>query len=257
LVFKPKKELYRTPSDIGLSFRQFEAISSEGNRIHGWLVPAETGNMTVLYCHGNTGNISDRLETVQLLNRLGLSVAMFDYQGYGQSEGKPSEDATHEDASAALQFLIGEMDIAENKIIIMGRSLGGPIATRLAALHNPAALILESTFTSAVDLGSDMYPWLPIDWLLKFEYETHRYLRQVDSPVFMAHSVDDDVIPFQHSQELYEIAQQPKMFVELIGSHSTGFKETGTKYQEGLQRFLEENTPYQKARPVKSLDDVN
>jgi len=254
LVFKPKKGLHKTPSSVGLAFKQFQAISSEGNRIHGWLVPADSADVTVLYCHGNAGNISDRLETIELFHRLGINVVVFDYQGYGQSEGKPSEEATYEDASAARQFLIDELGVDEKKMIIMGRSLGGPVATRLAALYNPAALILESTFTSAVDLGSDMYPWLPIDWLLKFEYDTQRYLRQVDVPVFMAHSVDDDVVPFKHSQELFEIAKQPKMFVKMVGSHSMGFKDTGSKYSKSLQRFLEKHTPYQKKGIQVNMD---
>jgi len=254
LVYRPKKELHHTPSSVGLSFQQFKTILKDGNRVHGWFIPADLSTITILYCHGNAGNISDRLDTIQFLNRLGVNVAIFDYRGYGKSEGKTTEEGTYEDASAVRRFLIEEMGISEENLVIMGRSLGGPIAARLAALSNPAALILESTFTSAVDLGSDMYPWLPVEWLLKFEYETQRYLKQVEAPTFMAHSVDDDVVPYQHGQNLYAMINHSKIFVDLIGSHAEGFKETGTEYRESLQKFLEEHTPYRKNITEKSLD---
>lgn len=246
-VYRPDKNVRSTPSSVGLSFQQFETHSRNGNRIHGWFVPVDSARITVLYCHGNAGNISDRLETLQLFHELGINVAIFDYRGYGNSEGKPSEEGTYEDASVVRQYLIDEWDVKEKNMIIMGRSLGGPIAARLAALHNPAAVILESTFTSAVDLGSDMYSWLPVEKFLKFEYETQRYLRQVKAPIFMAHSTEDDVVPFKHGQKLFKIANQPKVFVELTGSHAAGFKETGKKYRESLQQFLEEYTPYQRS----------
>lgn len=257
LVYRPQKELTDNPSLLGLSYRQFRVETEDGNRLHGWFVPADSGQTTILYCHGNAGNISDRLETLRFLNDLGVNVAIFDYRGYGKSEGKPSEDGTYKDATAVWKYLIEEWDLNKENVIIMGRSLGGPIAAKLASHHNPAAVILESTFTSAVDLGSDMYPWLPINWLLKFEYDTQKYLKQINVPVFMAHSVDDDVVPFQHGQDLFEIADQPKMFVELIGSHSLGFKETGAKYCESLQQFLEAYTPYRRKLSKKSLDNLN
>lgn len=251
LVYRPKKEITDDPASVGLSFRQFEVVTEDGARLHGWFVPADSARLTILYCHGNAGNISDRLETLLFFNKLGVNVAIFDYRGYGKSEGKPNEEGTYKDATAVWQYLLRDGNVNEENMIIMGRSLGGPIAAKLACDHNPAAVILESTFTSAVDLGSDMYPWLPINWLLKFDYETQKYLKQINAPVFMAHSVDDDVVPFQHGQDLFEIADQPKVFVELIGSHELGYKETGSKYRESLTEFLEEHTLYEKRRPQK------
>src|SRR5699024_921462 len=117
---------------------------------------------------------------------------------------------------------------------------GGSIATWLAARQNPAALVIESTFTSATDLGADLYPWLPVRLLLKYEYRTANHLKNVEAPVFMAHSRNDQVVPFHHGKTLFGMAQEPKTFVELQGGHGTGFLET-PEYRPGLQAFLREH----------------
>jgi hypothetical protein len=233
------------PSSLGLSFQPFETETVDGYRIHGWYVPAEgTETLTLLYCHGNAGNISNRLKMLHLLHQLGLNVAIFDYRGYGNSEGKPTEEGTYYDALATWNYLQTQYNIAEENMIIMGRSLGGPIAAWLACRCNPAAVILESTFTSAAELGSDKYSWLPVEWLLKFEYDTREYLKQLKAPVFMAHSTDDEVVPFSHGKRLFKVASEPKMFVELKGSHAEGFLETKIKYCDCLKEFLEMYTTH-------------
>lgn len=166
-------------------------------------------------------------------------------RGYGRSEGTPSETGTYRDAAAAWRYLTQTRGTEEGKIITMGRSLGGSIAAWLAARKDPAAAVIESTFTSAAKLGADLYPWLPVRWLLKYDYNTVAYLQNIEAPVFMAHSRDDEVVPFHHGKVLFEAARKPKMFVALRGSHASGFLETETQYRRQLRAFLDKHTLYE------------
>lgn len=245
-IYHPQSNLFSTPSNIGLQYEDVTFRTEDQLTLHGWFVPGNTSELTVLFFHGNAGNISGRMETIQLLNRLGLNVFIFDYRGYGQSEGRPTERGTYRDATAAWNYLQSDRGIPGSDIVIMGRSLGGSVAAWLAARQDPAALIMESTFTSAADLGADIYPWLPVRWIIKYDYNTLENVKKIEEPIFMAHSHNDQIIPFNHSQKLFEAANQPKMFVELIGSHGSGFWETGKKYRNGLRTFLQEHTSYQK-----------
>lgn len=245
LVYHPYKSITVTPADLGYAFEDLEINTEDGYRLHGWFVPAENADLTVLYFHGNAGNISGRLETIQLLHQLGLNVLIFDYRGYGQSQGKPTEQGTYWDAAAAWNYLTEQKGVDEDEIVIMGRSLGGSIAAWLASRHDPAAAIIESTFTSAGDLGSEIYPWLPVRWLITFEYATHEYIKQIKVPIFMAHSPDDNVVPIHHGETLFGMAGEPKQFLELQGSHGSGFLETGARYRNALKSFLEQYTSYQ------------
>lgn len=245
LFYYPKKDIWATPEDVGLQYENVIFNTEDNISLNGWFVPSEQAELTVLFFHGNAGNISDRLQTIQMLNELDLNVFIFDYRGYGQSEGYPTEQGTYKDGLAAWNYLTAKRGIADSSIVIMGRSLGGSIASWLSARQHPAAAVIESTFTSAADIGSDLYPWLPVRWMIKYEYNTIGYLKQIDSPLFMAHSRGDQIVPFHHGQKLFEAANEPKVFVELVGLHSSGYLETGEKYREGLQQFLAKNTLYQ------------
>ncbi len=245
LFYYPKNDIWATPEDMGLTYENVMFSTEDDIALNGWFVPSEQAKLTVLFFHGNAGNISDRLQTLQLLNELGLNVFIFDYRGYGQSEGRPSEQGTYEDGLAAWNYLTAERGIADSSIVIMGRSLGGSIASWVSARQRPAAAVIESTFTSAADIGSDLYPWLPVRWMIKYEYNTIENLKQIQAPLFMAHSRTDQIIPFHHGQKLFEVANEPKMFVELVGLHGSAYLETGPRYREELQQFLVQNTLYQ------------
>ena len=238
IIYHPAKKLWTDPSAVGFAFEEVTFDTEDERQLHGWFIPSDDTSTTVLYFHGNAGNISGRLETIGLLHSLGLNVFIFDYRGYGKSKGSPSEKGTYRDASAAWSYLSQSRGLDANKIVVMGRSLGGPIAAWLAERKNPAALIIESTFTSAADLGAGLYPWLPVRMLIKYDYCTAEYISKVRVPIFMAHSRDDQVVPFHHGQTLFKIANKPKTFVELQGSHASGFLET-PEYRPGLQVFLD------------------
>ena len=238
LVYYPSGDITATPVDIGLDFEDVVFTAEDGVKLSGWFIPAGQSRGVVLFCHGNGGNISDRLETIGILNRLGYSTFIFDYRGYGESEGKPGEYGTYLDAEAAWNWLMEKHGVQPDRIVIMGRSLGGAVAAWLAGKHTPSALIIESSFTSIRDMGAELHPWLPVKLLSRFDYCTVDYLKKITCPVLVIHSPEDDLVPFSHGRRLYEAAGEPKEFLEITGSHNNGFLITGKRYEEGLDNFI-------------------
>ncbi len=238
-LYFPKSEWAATPESIGLAYEDLTFKTQDGRVISGWFVRAGKGQTVVLMCHGNAGNISNRLDELRVFHELGLSSLVFDYGGYGKSEGSPSELSTYLDAEAAWRFLVEDKKVLPNEIIICGRSLGAAIAARLAAHQTPKALILESGFTSLADIAAQMYPRFPVRWLLKFRYDTLDQLQKVDCPVLVVHSLEDQVVPFTHGRRLYEAAKSPKQFLQISGRHNEGYVASEDKYKKGLQDFLD------------------
>ncbi len=237
-IYYPERVLSVTPHSIGLQFESVSFETTDGVQLSGWFVPSESARGVILFCHGNAGNISHRLDSIQIFHQLGLDVFIFDYRGYGQSEGKPTEQGTYKDAEAAWRYLIEERQVKPNEVIIFGRSLGGAVASWLAQSHTPGGLILESTFTSLPDIAAGLYPYLPVRLLLRFEYNTAEYLGRVDCPVLIVHSRDDEIMPFDHGQQLFESAKEPKKFLETTGTHNNGFITSGKRYEDGLHTFI-------------------
>ena len=237
-VYFPEREIILTPDKIGLSYEPVSFAALDGPKLSGWFVPAADSRGVVLFCHGNGGNISHRLELIALLRELGLSTFIFDYRGYGQSEGKPNERGTYNDAEAAWQYLTERRQVRPDKIVVFGESLGGAVASYLARRHTPKALILQSTFTSFRDLAAKFYPYLPVRLLARFDYNTIAHLRGVRCPVLVVHSRDDEMIPFGQGRRLFEAAKEPKEFLAISGSHNEGFATSGKIYVDGLREFI-------------------
>lgn len=238
LLYFPSQTLVATPADIGLPFKPLTFASSDGLELSGWFVPAEEASGVILFCHGNAGNISHRLESIALFHRLGYGVLIFDYRGYGRSEGRPDEEGTYLDAAAAWRYLLEEEGIDPSRIVLFGRSLGGAIAARLASRERPGAVILESTFTSVPDLAAGLYPFLPVRLLCRFSYPTRQFATRITSPLLVIHSPEDEIVPYAQGRAVYAAASEPKRFLEISGSHNTGFLQTGRHYEEGLHDFL-------------------
>lgn len=234
----PSRALTGTPRDIGLTYEDVWPRAEDGVQLHGWYVPAAASRATVLYFHGNAGNISQRLDSIRIFHDLGLSVLIFDYRGYGRSDGRPSEPGMQRDALAVWRHLIEDRGVAPRRLVYLGRSLGAAMAAWLAARRPPAALIVESTFTSVPDLAADYYWWLPARRLARFEYCTRDYLAAARCPVLVAHSRDDEIIPFRHGQALFAAAPEPKQLLQLRGSHEDNFLVSGEHYMRGLDAFL-------------------
>lgn len=237
-LYSPLREVPYTPDELGLDFENVEFKTDDGLRLTGWYIPVENSQYTVLFCHGNGGNIMHRLDSINLFYKLGLNCFIFDYRGYGESEGKPSEEGTYLDAMAAYRWLTEEKKTSPDDIIIFGRSLGGSIAAQLATKVKARALIIESTFTSYIDIGKKFYPYMPVCWFARFSYRTIDYVKDVRCPVMFIHSRNDETVPFEFGLELYEAANEPKEFVEIFGSHNDGFLVSSEIYKKGWTKWL-------------------
>ena len=239
----PSRELTASPRDIGLIHEDVRLLTDDGVDLHGWYIPTERARGTLLFFHGNAGNISHRLESLQMFHQLGLNVLIFDYRGYGQSQGQPGERGTQLDALAAWHHLVDIRGESPDRIVLFGRSLGGALAAWLAARVQPGALILESAFISVPELAAELYWWLPARLLSRLQYNTRNYLAEVHCPVQVIHSREDEIIPYRHGQSLYEAAHPPRTFLELRGDHNTGFIVSGDNYMRGLETFLTAHLP--------------
>jgi fermentation-respiration switch protein FrsA (DUF1100 family) len=235
----PGRALTASPNDIGLEFEDVSLATSDNERLHGWYVPATNSKGVVLFFHGNAGNISDRLDSIKIFHQLGLDTLIIDYRGYGQSTGKTTEQGTYLDALAAWSYLVGERGIAANRIIVFGRSLGGAIAAWLGVQHTPAAAIIESSFTSGVDMARQLYPFLPVRLITRLRYPVAQYASRLECPVLVVHSRDDEIIPFAMGQSIYTAVKQHKSFLELRGDHNNGFFISRHDYITGLNGFIE------------------
>jgi uncharacterized protein len=238
MVYRPDTRLEATPEEIGLAFEEVRLTAKDGVKLHGWYVPAEQERGVVLFCHGNNGNISHRLDTLRIFHSMGLSTLVFDYRGYGESEGIPSEEGTRMDALAAWGHLTRDRGIPPERIVLWGRSLGAAIAARLALETRPVALALEAAFTSISDVGAERYPFLPVRLLSRYEYATEKYVAQVQCPVLVIHSPEDSVVPYEFGQKLYDAAPGPKGFMEISGRHGDGYVTSGQVYVDGVENFL-------------------
>jgi uncharacterized protein len=238
MIYFPEKEILQTPQSINLDYRKVNFQTKDNINISGWHIPASPEKGVLLFCHGNAGNISHVIEYIRIFHEMGFSALFFDYRGYGESDGKPSEEGTYLDAEAAWDYLVQQENLPE-KIVVYGQSLGSAIATEVTIRKNPAALIIESSFTSIPDIGAKFYPWLPVKLLSKYQYSTITKIGMIKSPKLIIHSQDDEIVPFQQGRMLYEKASQPKDFLEIRGGHNDGFLFSSVIYKDGLMKFFE------------------
>ena len=233
----PGRALTAVPGDIGMEYRDVTLQTSDNVNLHGWFVPG-SGPRVLLFFHGNAGNISHRLDSIRQFHSLGLSVFIIDYRGYGQSGGRPSETGMNRDAFAACENLNCNMGIYPRDIILLGRSLGGAVAAKLATRTEPLALIVESAFTSVPDIAGELYPWLPARWLSRMRHATRDYVATAGSPVLVIHSRNDEIIPYHHGERIFESAAEPRTLLPLQGSHNDAWLRDETNYINGLREFL-------------------
>jgi len=233
----PGRALTMTPTDAGMDYEDVSIETTDGVTLHGWFI-AGRSSQVLLFFHGNAGNISHRLDSISQFSDLGLSVLIIDYRGYGQSEGRTTEKGIYRDADAAWRHLTEERGVVASDIVVFGRSLGASVASRLAMEHQPLALILESSFTSVPDVAQDIYPWLPVRWLSRLSHATRDYVRDVQCPVLVIHSRDDEIIPFRHGEEIYASANEPRTLLAIHGTHNDAFLRDARAYIEGLRTFL-------------------
>jgi hypothetical protein len=245
LLYFPFKDMQVTPAALHLPFYEVYLQTSDSEKITAWWLPARNERAVVLFCHGNGGNISHRLDSIDIFSRLGLSVLIFDYRGYGTSTGRPSEEGTYRDGEAAWRYLVEVQKKQPEKIILFGESLGGAVAAELAARHRAGGLIILASFTSIPELAATLYPFLPVKLLSKFNYATIDKIGGITAPKLIIHSPDDEIIPFALGRALYEKAAEPKQFLQIHGGHNEGFLVSGNLYVDGLKDFLDRYFPHQ------------
>ena len=243
MLFFPLKEIETTPLAIGFDYQEVTLRTKDGVDISAWYIPAEDTRGFVLFCHGNAGNISHRLDSIRIFHNLGLGVLIFDYRGYGRSKGTPDEEGTYRDAEAAWDYLVNSLHVAPERIILFGRSLGSAVAAEIALRKQTGALIMESGFTSVPDLGSSFYPYLPVRLLSKYRYASIEKVGKIKMPKLFIHSPEDEIVPYEQGRRLFESASEPKEFLQLTGGHNEGFLLSGETYVEGLNSFLSRYLP--------------
>jgi len=238
MLFLPDGTISRTPEIYGLQWENAQLQTADGITLHGWYVPHKESDQVLLFSHGNAGNISYRLELLEMFHRHGFSTFIYDYRGYGKSGGRPGEKGLYRDVEAAWHYLVDEQGYRPEQIILYGRSLGGAVSAHLAKQVKPAALILDSAFTGARQVATEIFPFVP-GWLVRFRFNTIDYLREVSAPVLVMHSPDDEIIGFHHGEELYAAASNPRKLVRLQGGHNDNVFITGDRYFEEIRDFLQ------------------
>ena len=240
-LYMPFRELEGSPADLGLKYEDIQFVAEDGALLHGWWIPHAQARGTLLHCHGNAGNISHRLDLAADLHRLQVNVFLFDYRGYGRSRGLPTEQGTYRDARAAYEFVRAQYgDQEQPPVIAHGQSLGGAVAVQLARDVPLRGLIVESCFSSTLDMARLLYPWLPARWLCGFRYDARSKVGRLTLPKLFAHSPQDEMIPYALGRELFAAAAEPKRFCALRGGHNEAGWQLSPEYWQEIEQFVQE-----------------
>ena len=238
-IFYPDRDDFGTPASVGLTFQDVELHAADGTRLHGWFVRGERPE-TLLWFHGNAGNISHRVDNLRLLMaHVGANVFMVDYRGYGRSDGTASEAGVYDDARGALAYLRSRRDLKADQIVYFGQSLGSAVAIELATHAPPRGLILETPFTSVRAMAGALMPG-PLGWLLPNAFDNLGRIRELRMPKLFIHGDNDEIVPYAQGRELYESAPPPKAFATIRGAqHNDIYVVGGATYFARLRKFLD------------------
>ncbi len=236
-LYFPLRTIEATPEALGLDYEEVTITAEDGIQISGWFIPSGTPRATLIFCHGNGGNISHRLEKIEMFNDLNLNVLIFDYRGYGMSKGSPSEKGLYLDTEAVYEYLVDEKKILPQKIIAYGESLGGAVAIDLAGKHEMRGIIIEGTFTSVRDMAKRLLPFIPT-FIYASSYDSLGKIKNVKSPKLIFHSIDDEIIPFEMGEKLFHAAPEPKEFVKIRGGHNEAFIISRDVFVKEIDEFI-------------------
>jgi len=239
MVFYPLEKIEVTPKEWELDYKQVNLRIETGELISGWYLPHPEATKTILFLHGNGGNISHRGDSLYIFHKLKLNTLIIDYPGYGNSQGHPTEENLYQSALVAWKFLVDERKVAPQNIIIFGRSLGGAIAVDLASRVKAGGLILESTFSSARDFVDIAFPIVSHSIYLRYSFDSLNKIKTVGVPVLVIHSPEDEIIPFELGQKLYAAVQSEKEFLQIEGGHNDGFMQSIRPYMQTLRIFIQ------------------
>jgi len=240
-IFYPVATIERTPRDVGLNFDDVFFTTPDGVRLNGWFVPYPGAKVTLHWSHGNAGNISHRVENIKLLHeKVKINVFIFDYRGYGRSEGRVSEEGTYIDSQAALKYLHSRKDVDPKRVVFFGRSLGAAVAAELAAREKCMALILETPFASIREMARVAFPLIPIGGLLRIRYDTVDKVKKIKVPLLVLHGDRDDIVPYEQGKKVFEAAPEPKEFYTIRSArHNDTYAVGGEPYFAIIKDFID------------------
>jgi fermentation-respiration switch protein FrsA (DUF1100 family) len=241
LIYFPMRAHDATPRGLGLAHEELALRTEDGVNLHGWFLPVPESRLTLLVCHGNAGNVSHRLDRALLAQaRLRTDVLLFDYRGYGRSEGSPDEEGTYADARAAWRWILAKGHRPE-RIVLFGESLGAAVALQLALdTQGARALVLESPFASIPEMAREVYPFLPLWPLVRTRYDNVAKAPRLRVPLLVLHGDRDDIVPFAQGRRVFEAAPQPKSFHAIRGaSHNDTYLVGGEEYWRTIRSFLD------------------
>jgi fermentation-respiration switch protein FrsA (DUF1100 family) len=238
-MYFPSREIVQTPDEVGLSSREVWPQTEDGQRLHSWWITGRTPTIGhVLLCHGNAGNIGDRLLHAKLLSDVGFDVLLFDYRGYGLSSGSPQEEGLYRDARAALAAALAQPELDPDRMLYLGESLGGAVALRLALEAPPRGLVLQSTFSSVRDIARVHYRFIPTA-LVPDAFPSLRRIGALLAPLLVLHGDRDDVVPLSQGQALFEAAPSPKQIHVFPGAgHSDLVVVAEREYGHVIARWV-------------------
>jgi len=239
MIFFPDPVLEHGPGEMGLEFEDIWFQTDDGVRLNGWLIPSPAAIGLFLFCHGNAGNISHRVDNIARLNKIGLTVFIFDYRGYGRSQGRISERGFYKDSEAAYQVARQRADQGGLKLVIFGRSLGGIAAVHLAASRACSGLILESTFPHLGAMAREHFPVPMVGSVLEKRLNSVDNIGRVSAPILFFHGDLDDIVPYGYGREVFDAAPEPKELVTIPGAgHNDTYLVGGQPYFEKIRNFV-------------------
>ena len=239
IIFYPDKNLDDNPSNWNLSCKDVRFVTSDGEKLHGWFFPLSGKAPVLLFCHGNAGNISHRIENVERLVNRGISVFLFSYRGYGLSSGRPSENGIYTDGVAAYDYVTKGEKISPDRIAVFGRSLGGAVAMQ----RKVRCMIIENTFTSIRGMSKTLFPWLLFSPFLPHHYDNIAKIADVSVPKLIVHGKNDKIVPFKMGKELFALATGNKIFLPVDGAgHNDTYVVGGKAYFDAIADFISSHT---------------
>ncbi|MBT6345778.1 MAG: alpha/beta hydrolase [Nitrospina sp.] len=243
IIFHPSRypDGFWSPASEGVLAQDIYFTAEDGVKLHGWFIPAENAVATLLWFHGNAGNISHRLDNIQRLARLNLNVFIFDYRGYGRSEGVPSEAGIYKDSQAAYDAVLRLDGVSVDTLFLFGRSLGGICAVQTAMNWPAKGLLLESVFTNSSDMARKIFPLIPLGWAMKSKLDAVSKVPHLRLPKLFLHGTDDEIVPYDMGRKLFDAAAEPKTFYSIAGAgHNDTYVLGGDEYFNALNQFITE-----------------
>jgi uncharacterized protein len=241
IIFHPSRypEGFWDPVSVGVPAQDIFFESEDGVKLHGWFIPAENAEASLLWFHGNAGNLSDRLDNIQLLAPLHLNIFIFDYRGYGRSEGTPDEAGIYKDSRAAYKTVVALDAVSVDTLFLFGRSLGGICAVETARNLPARGLILESVFTNSADMARKIFPFFPLGWAVKSKLDAVAIVPHLRLPKLFLHGTRDEIVPYDIGRKLFDAAGEPKTFYAIEGAgHNDTTLLGGHDYFEALHQFI-------------------